>query len=104
MRYYIDESDPLHPALVREIDNSTTEILAENIENFKVTYDLQSGVRSDPDPADLNLIRQVNFFVIGRTRNQDDRWEQGVHSLTGDQDGFRRYKLATQIFFRNLQS
>jgi prepilin-type N-terminal cleavage/methylation domain-containing protein len=104
IKYYIDESDPDHPSLVRALNQMTTEVLARDIENFKVTYDLLSGERGVSDPIDPNLIRKVNFRLVGRTSDEDSRWTNGVHSLTGQSDGYRRFTLRTHVYIRNIGS
>ncbi len=104
IKYYIDASDPDHPCLVRALNEMTTEVLARNIENFKVTYDLLSGERGVSDPIDPNLIRKVNFHLVGRTLDEDSRWTNGVHSITGQSDGYRRYTLRTHVYIRNIGS
>ena len=102
IKYYIDNSDPLHPSLARSLNEGTSEIIAMDIENFKVTYDLLSGERGVSDPIDPNLIRKVNFYIVGRTPDEDSRWANGVHSLTGLPDGHRRYTLRTHVYIRNV--
>jgi len=104
IRYYVDSSDPEHPCLVRRLNEQSTEIIAMDIENLKVAYDLLSGERGVSDPTDPNLIRKVNFTMIGRTSEEDRRWSGGVHSLTGESDGYRRYRLLTHVFIRNIES
>lgn len=102
MKYYIDESDRLHPCLIRSVNETTQEILATDIENFKITYDLLTGERGLVDPLDPDLIRQINVLIVGRTPEEDSRWQEGVHSLTGESDGYRRYRLQTDVFLRNM--
>jgi prepilin-type N-terminal cleavage/methylation domain-containing protein len=104
IRYAIDESDPLHPLLVKTIDEGASEVIARDIENFKVTYDLLNGMRGIKNPPDPNLIRKINFSLVGRTQGPDDRWAGGIHSLTGESDNYRRYRLNTQVFIRNIES
>jgi prepilin-type N-terminal cleavage/methylation domain-containing protein len=104
IKYFIDYSDPLHPCLVKGLDESTNLVIAEDIENLKVTYDLLSGERGLSAPSDPNVIRKVNFYLVGRTREEDERWSSGVHSLTGGSDGYRRYTLKTHVFIRNVES
>ena len=104
IRYYIDESDSLHPCLVRRLNEGPPEVVATDIENLKITYDLLSGDRNVTDPFDPNLIRKVNFYLVGRTPEEDPRWTGGVHSLTGRSDGYRRYTLRTQVYIRNIES
>jgi len=102
IQYYIDNSDPLHPCLMRSLNQDTPEIIAMDIENFKVTYDLLTGERDVSDPPDPTLIRKANFFLVGRTPEEDRRWSNGVNSLTGQSDGYRRYTLRTHVYIRNL--
>ena len=104
IKYYIDNSDPLHPTLMKVIDEHTPEAIAADMENLKVTYDLVSGDRGVSVPPNPNLIRKLNFFIVGRTGDEDNRWTGGVHSLTGQTDGYRRYCVKTNVYVRNLES
>ncbi len=104
IQYSIDYSDPGHPVLVKSIDGNSPEPIAMDIENLKVTFDLLTGQRGMQDPFDPNLIRKINYYLVGRTPEEDPRWSGGVNSLTGQPDGYRRYKLRTQVYIRNMES
>jgi prepilin-type N-terminal cleavage/methylation domain-containing protein len=114
--YYIDATDPLHPRLVRRInnghptnfDNTLGTAVALDIENLSITYDLADGVGNpanvrmeavdltvngacNPDPCSPNQIRKVNILLAGRSRIP----------MRGTNQYFRN-TLVTQVSLRSL--
>jgi prepilin-type N-terminal cleavage/methylation domain-containing protein len=107
--YYVDAAtDPLHPRLVRRINNNPATAVAFDIETLQFSYDLADGlvnpanVRMDgddldgsgecsPDPCYANAIRKVNITLGARSRNP----KKGTNQ-------FYRNRLVTQVSLRSL--
>jgi hypothetical protein len=102
-KYYIDDSDPLHPRLMLEEDALDPQIIADNIENLQLEYDLVTGERDLPDPDSPGAIRKATITVVARTNTPDPAWPHGVHSVTGETDHYRRETLTSDIQIRNLK-
>lgn len=69
--YYLDNSDPNSPKLMRELDAGAPQAaapLATNIVALRFTYDLFDGVTiNQPNVTTPNQIRKVNIQVTGRS-------------------------------------
>jgi len=119
--YYLDvTTDPRRPRLVRRInngsgltaattfDNSSGTVVAFDIENLTISYDLADGANflsnvrmtdadldgsgaCAPEPCSANQIRKVNFVLSGRS----SRPMRGTNQ-------FFRNRLATQVSLRSL--
>jgi hypothetical protein len=114
--YYIDNTLPDHPRLVRRInnghptnfDNALGTAVAMDIENLQISYDLADGAgnpadvrftaadlngtgRCAPDPCSTTQIRKVNVVLTGRSRQQAKSTKQ-----------FFRNTLASQVSFRGM--
>ncbi len=102
-KYYIDDSDPLHPSLVLEEDGQAPRIVADNVENMQLVYDLVTGDRDLPDPVSPGAIRKATVTFVARTNTPDPGWPHGLHSITGEPDHYRRLTLTSDIQIRNLK-
>jgi hypothetical protein len=104
--YYIDNTKPEHPKLVRRInnghpttfDNTSGSTVAFDIDNMQVTYDIADGSLTPPTNQDcppgvcsLNQIRKVNVTLTARSRAQ--------YSVTKQ---FFRNSLSTQVSLRGM--
>ncbi len=119
--YYLDvATDPARPRLIRRMNNSTDPakwndfdnsagtVVAFDIEQLQITYDLVDGVtnpanvrmndadldgtgRCAPDPCFANQIRKVNILLAGRSRLP----RRGTNQ-------FYRNRLITQVSLRSL--
>jgi prepilin-type N-terminal cleavage/methylation domain-containing protein len=115
--YYLDvTTDPSHPRLIRRMnngdplnfDNSLGTVVAFDVENLQITYDLADGVTNPSnvrmDDADLdgtgrcaprscspNQIRKVNILLSGRSRLPMRTTGQFLHNT-----------LVTQVSLRSL--
>jgi prepilin-type N-terminal cleavage/methylation domain-containing protein len=115
--YYIDaQTNPLRPRLVRRMnngdpyvfDNTLGTVVAFDIENFQITYDLADGVTNPANvrmtEADLNgsgacapracspnQIRKVNLLLSGRSERRAQVLGQFFHNT-----------LMTQVSIRSL--
>jgi hypothetical protein len=115
--YYLDvTTDPRRPRLVRrmnnghptDFDNALGTIVAFDIEDLQITYDIVDGVTNPsnvrmndadldgtgacaPDPCSPNQIHKVNILLAGRSRIP----------MRGTQQFFRN-RLVTQVSLRSL--
>jgi prepilin-type N-terminal cleavage/methylation domain-containing protein len=115
--FYLDATtDPTRPRLVRRINNgdpfnynnASGNVVAFDIENLQITYDLADGVTNPtnvkmtpadiaggtadcPDPCSPNQIRKVNIVISGRSRATLKNTKQ-----------FFRNQLTTQVSLRSL--
>ncbi len=107
--YYLDATtDPLRPRLVRRINNQAGTVVAFDIENFQISYDLADSVANPAnvrmDAADLdgtgrcapnacspNQIRKVNIMLSGRSKAVMKGTRQ-----------YLRNRLLTQVSLRSL--
>ncbi len=95
--YYIDNSDPDSPTLMRHSGGHKPVPLAENIENLQITYDIYdentSVVTTNlPDAGGSpNLIRKINLTLTARSPH--------VAMLDGQ---YQRLSLNTSVGPRNL--
>lgn len=115
--YYLDvTTDPRRPRLVRrmnngsptDFDNASGTVVAFDIEDLQVTYDIADGVtnpsnvRMDdddldgggacaPNPCSPNQIRKINILLAGRSRIP----------MKGTNQFFRN-RLVTQVSLRSL--
>jgi prepilin-type N-terminal cleavage/methylation domain-containing protein len=115
--YYLDvTTDPRRPRLVRrmnnghptDFDNALGTVVAFDIEDLQVTYDIADGVTNpanvrmndadldgtgacSPDPCSPNQIRKINLLLAGRSRLP----------MRGTNQFFRN-RLVTQVSLRSL--
>jgi len=101
-KYYVDYSDSLHPCLVLVENEGDPQIVADNIENLQVEYDLVTGEKDVADPEDPASIRKATVEIVARTATPDPQWKNGVHSITGTADNYRRLALKSDVQIRNL--
>jgi hypothetical protein len=101
-KYFIDDTDPYHPVLMVSENEETPQVVADNIENFQLSYDLATGQREVTDPDDPAAIRLVRVMIVARTNSPDPQWNNGINSRTGMSDHYRRVTLSANVFVRNL--
>lgn len=92
--YYIDNSNPARPALIRRVNMFTPRALAIGVENIQLSYDMVNGVdnpQNVPAPGEPNQIRKANVFVAGRSFRTWRRTRE-----------FLRTSVATQVSLRSL--
>jgi type II secretory pathway pseudopilin PulG len=116
--YYLDAvTTPGRPRLVRRMnngdpmtfDNNLGNVVAFDVENLQITYDLADGVTNPsgvrmtasdqagtgacaPNPCSVNQIRKVNILLTGRSRL----------SIVGPSRQFLHNTLTTQVSLRSL--
>jgi len=102
-KYYIDTSDPSHPRLVVSENEETSQVLADNVENLQVVYDLITGQKNISTPGNPLFIKKATVRLVVRTNTPDPYWNNGIHSITGTSDHYRRLTLESDIQVRNLR-
>jgi hypothetical protein len=73
VRFYIDQSDSLHPNLMFQSFGASPVVFADNITDLNFRYYLENGsiVTQTATPQD---IRMVEIDVVGRTDSPDDEF------------------------------
>ena len=95
--YYIDDSDPDSPLLMRQVSAHPPVPVAENVENLQLTYDIydEDAVTGTAELDDAggtpNLIRKVNITLSVHSPRE---------SLLGGE--YQRLSLTTSVGPRNL--
>jgi hypothetical protein len=92
VKYFIDNSDTLHPNLMIELPGRTPQVYAENIEDLQFTYTMKNGMIVD-EPAIAADIREVSIELTGRTDVPDPDFPH---------DPYRRRVYASKVNVRNL--
>jgi prepilin-type N-terminal cleavage/methylation domain-containing protein len=119
IKYYVDD-DPDRPGLRRHnIGNNESggQLVAENIENLQIRYQLDSGawVNDPHNPPTYTAanVRAVQIFLVARTdhtiRNWNDTeaypmWAGATYTPPTADSGFRRKILCTTTEIRNIGS
>jgi prepilin-type N-terminal cleavage/methylation domain-containing protein len=102
-KYYIDSSDASHPKLILVENEGEPQIVADNVENLQLVYDLVTGETDLPDTEQPDAIRKATVELVARTDTPDPQWHNGVHTLTGVEDNYRRLTLQSDVQIRNLK-
>ena len=95
--YYVDNSNPDSPRLMRVLNNGTPRPIALEIEDLQITYDLvdgvtnPSGVDEPTAPNSAAEIRKVNLMLASRSHTRQ--------RVTGQ---YQRQILTTQVALRSL--
>lgn len=95
--YYLDNSDPANPRLMRQVSFNPALAVAEDIEDLQASYDFVDGATNPTDQKDppagvsANQIQNVNVFLAGRSSYP--------FSKTGQ---YYRNNLATKVSPRSL--
>ena len=95
--YYVDDSTPDSPRLMRVVNNGTPRPIALEIEDLQITYDLvdgvtnPSGVDEPTAPNSAAQIRKVNLVLASRSHKKQ--------RITGQ---YQRQSLTTQVSLRSL--
>lgn len=80
IKFYIDNSDTLHPNLMIQVNGLTPEIYAENIEDLQFNYVLKNG--NMVDSIDIkSLVREVKISLRARTDSPDPDFPHNPYRL-----------------------
>ena len=97
LTYYIDDSVPDSPRLMRVLNNREPRPIAMEVEDLQITYDLVDGVTNPTGidapvaPNSASQIRKANLLISGRSYKK----------LRGT-DTYQRQSVTTQISLRSL--
>nr|MBN2276895.1 hypothetical protein [candidate division Zixibacteria bacterium] len=92
IKYYVDNSDTLHPNLMIILPGQTPAVYAENIEDLQFRYRMKNGSIID-QPVIIDDIRAVSVGILARSNNPDP-------DITGDP--YQRRFTSTTINLRNF--
>jgi len=92
MRFYIDQSDSLHPRLIRWLPGSGASEYAEDIEDLQFVYILSDG-SSTSVPGATDTVTQVNIALRAKTRKKDPEYFFN--------QGYRRRDYFSSVYLRN---
>jgi hypothetical protein len=97
--YYLSNSDPFHPQLMRQVNFNAPTPVGDAMENLQISYDISNpvgtplpgvNVKFPVAPDTPNQIRKVNLFLAARSE------------VANSQHAFLRNNLLTQVSVRNL--
>lgn len=98
VKYYIDNTDPANPKLMRTRNGQPAEVFAEGVTDLQFVYFLGNGapdtVNSIVAPHDAREIENVQILIQSRTQKRDPNWP-----VNG---GYRFRTLAKEVHLRNL--
>jgi hypothetical protein len=92
LKFYIDNSDSMHPRLMVKPDRYMPQSYAENIEDLQFRYKMKNGLVADIPNIPYN-IREILISLIARTDNPDPDFAN---------EPFRRRYYRTKVNVRNL--
>ncbi|MCP4704367.1 MAG: hypothetical protein GY865_07135 [candidate division Zixibacteria bacterium] len=92
IKYFIDNSDSLHPNLMMESPGQKPQIYAENIDNLQFRYTMKNGITTDSPVISAN-IREVEILISARSDKPD---------VDFPDDPYRRRTYSSKVNLRNL--
>jgi prepilin-type N-terminal cleavage/methylation domain-containing protein len=92
LTYYVDDSDLSHPRLMLQVDGSTPQIYAEDIEDLNFEYVMKNGVTVDL-PVVPEDIRMIEVRVTARTPDPDVEFSN---------QSYRHEMYSSEVYLRNL--
>jgi prepilin-type N-terminal cleavage/methylation domain-containing protein len=116
--YFLDVSNPAHPTLVKNVLSGVgtlvPQIVADDIEDMQVRLVLANGNEHDGDwfvanPAELQNVRKVRLYLMGRTRNAEKgysegpraKWNHTALTALSPYNNYRRRDLEMLVDLRN---
>jgi Tfp pilus assembly protein PilW len=92
VKFYIDQSDTLHPKLMVQVGNNPAQIYAEDVIDLQFTYNLKNGMEVSV-PAIESDVREIGITVTARTSEPDVEFPD---------DPYRFETYQSRVFLRNL--
>lgn len=99
VRYFIKKEEGKPSMLMRSEQDGEERPIAENIENLKVEYYVRDSDITLVEPFDPNSIIGIKITVVARSQREDSIALDGVNSLTGELDGYKRIQMPATIPF-----
>lgn len=110
--YRVSDEDPGRPCLVRKnlgSNNNHYEVVAENIDNMQIRYQLNDGTWVDNPAGNQARVRAVQIFLLARTANTQRGYRDtnmynlpGDNQLTNPNDSYRRKLFSSIVKTRNI--
>lgn len=102
--YYIDTTDPNDPKLMRQVNFKPAQAVAEEMENFQISYDIIAAVATAPAndakqpiaPDTANQIRKANLYLAARSEKDFINTKQPYRTNLMTQVGFRSLSFLNQ--------
>lgn len=91
IKYYIDNSDTLHPNLMMELPGRAPQIYAENITDLEFQYTMKNGMVVNV-PAIVDDVREVHIIMTARTDRPDPEFPD---------DPYRQRQYTSRVNLRN---
>jgi len=92
IKFYIDESDDLHPRLMVQVGNSAPQTYAEDVTDLQFDYTMKNGITLD-EPVLVKEIRKIGISLTARTPNPDVEFKD---------DQYRHESYSSSVYLRNL--
>jgi len=92
IKYYIDNSDSLHPNLMMELPGQAPQVYAENVEDLQFRYTMKNGLVIDA-PVIIDDVREVRILLTARTDRPDPEFPN---------DPYRRRQYTSRVNLRNI--
>ena len=106
--YRIDENNPARLLRANAGEYNGYQVVAKNIENMQLRYQLSNGTWTDDPSGAEPFIRAVQVFLMGRTSNpqkgyrNDETYVMANSPAINPKDGYRRKVFSTIVKTRNL--
>jgi len=92
VKFYIDQSDTLHPKLMIQVGSAPPQIYAEDIVDLQFTYTLKNGIVTQL-PTVPKDVRGISITVTARTSNPDVEFAD---------EPYRFETYESRVYLRNL--
>lgn len=94
IKYYVDQTDTLHPNLMMKLPGQGAAVYAEGVEDLQFRYTMKNGMVVDVPTVAFD-IREVSISITARSSKPDP-------NLPGNP--YRRRTFFSQVNLRNLSS
>lgn len=94
VKFYIDQSDTLHPKLMIQVGSSPPQVYAEDIVDLQFDYTLKNGFTT-AQPVITKDVRDIEILVTARTPNPDVEFSE---------EPYRFETYTSRVYLRNLGS
>jgi len=92
IKYYIDNSDTLHPNLMMQVSLQKPQVYAENIIDLQFNYRMKNGIVTT-SPAIASNVREVEIQLSARSSKPD---------IDFPDDPYRHRSYSSKVNLRNL--
>ncbi|PKK83475.1 MAG: hypothetical protein CVT49_08625 [candidate division Zixibacteria bacterium HGW-Zixibacteria-1] len=92
IKYFIDNTDSLHPNLMMELPGRSPQIYAENVADLQFRYTMKNGLTVDV-PVIIDDLREVEIFLMAKTSLPDSDFPN---------DPYRQVQYTSRINLRNF--